>query len=92
MLCTAGVDSMLKQKGFKDGSLRARIDLAAREHFITADMVKWAYQVRLDATEHRHAEEGDAERCLSFALALAEVLYVLPTRVTRETETKGKAS
>jgi hypothetical protein len=91
MLCTAGVDSMLKQKGFKDGSLRARIDLAAKEHFITAEMVKWAYQVRLDANEHRHAEEGDAERCLSFALALAEVLYVLPARVSG-IETKGKAS
>jgi hypothetical protein len=93
MLCSAGVDSMLKQKGFKDGSLRARIDQAAKEHFITPDMVKWAHQVRLDATEHRHPEEGDAERCLSFALALAEALYVLPARVTRGIEqTKGKAS
>jgi hypothetical protein len=91
-LCAAGVDSMLKQRGFKDGSVKARIDQAAKEHVITADMVKWAHQVRLDAAELGHAAEGDAERCLNFALALAEVLYVLPARVTRGLEqAKGKA-
>jgi hypothetical protein len=80
--CAAGVESMLKQKGCKDGSLKARVDQAARQHFITADMAKWAHQVRLDADEHRNAGEHDARRCLNFALALAEALYVLPARVT----------
>jgi hypothetical protein len=93
VLCAAGVDLMLKQKGFKDGGLKARIDQAAKEHFITADMAKWAHQVRLDANEHRNADENDARRCLNFALALAEALYVLPARVTHGIEeTKEKVS
>jgi hypothetical protein len=93
ILCATGVELMLAHKGFKNGPLKARIDQAAKDHFITPDMAKWARQVRLDAHEHRNADEGDAERCLSFALALAEVLYVLPARITRGIqETKGKAS
>jgi hypothetical protein len=93
MLCAAGVEWMLKHKGFKDGSLKARVDQAAKENFITADMATWAHQVRLDTHEHKHADESDARRCLSFALALAEALYVLPARVTRGIEeAKGKAS
>ena len=92
-LCAAGVDAMLKQKGFKDGGLKARIDQAATEHFITADMAKWAQQVRLDGNEYGNADENDARRCLNFALALAEALYVLPARVAHGIEeTKEKVS
>jgi Domain of unknown function (DUF4145) len=99
MLCASGLDAMLKQKGLKDGSLYKRIDEAAKTHLIT-DMAKWAHQVRLDANEPRHADEEaalptqeDAQRCLTFALALAEVLFVLPARVTRGIEeTKDKAT
>ena len=50
-------------------------------------------QVRLDANDQRHADEAaplptqqDAARSLGFALALADVLCVIPARVTRGIE------
>ena len=90
MLAASAVDAMLKAKGYKDGSLYQRIKEAAAGHIITADMATWAHQVRLDANDQRHADESasfptreEAQRSLDFALALAEILFVLPTRVTR---------
>jgi len=84
------VDAMLKAKGLTAGSLYERIDQAAKDQLITADMSKWAHQVRLDANDQRHSDAAapfpsndDARRCLDFALALAEVMFVLPARVTR---------
>ncbi len=98
VMSASAIDSMLKTKGYKDGTLYARIDKAPQDHVITPDMAKWAHQVRLDANDQRHADEGaplpsqtDAERCAQFALALAEVMFVLPSRVTRgiqETKTQ----
>ncbi len=80
----------LKAKGLREGSLYSRVDQAAKEHLLAEDMARWAHQVRLDANAQRHADENaplptpdDAKRCLDFALALAEVLFVLPARVTR---------
>ena len=90
MLAASAVDAMLKAKGYKDGSLYQRIKEAAAGHIITADMATWAHQVRLDANDQRHADESasfptreEAQRSLDFALTLAEILFVLPTRVTR---------
>jgi len=93
VMSASAIDAMLKKRGWSDGTLYARIDKAAEDHLITADMAKWAHQVRLDANEQRHADEAaplpgreDAERCFTFALALAEFLFVLPARVTRGIE------
>ena len=93
MLCASAVDAILKNKDFKDGSLYDRINQAAKTNLITADMAKWAHQVRLDANDQRHSEEtaqlptpAEAERSLRFAIALAEVLYVIPAQVTRGIE------
>ena len=93
MLCASAVDAILKGHGLKDGSLYDRIDKAKDQGLITDGMAKWAHQVRLDANDQRHADDAaplpsqkDAELCLSFALALAEVLYVIPARVTRGVE------
>lgn len=90
MVSASAVDSMLKQCDLSDGNLYHRIDKAAANHLITAGMAKWAHQVRLDANDQRHADETaslptmeDAVRCFDFALALAEVLFVLPARVTQ---------
>lgn len=90
MLTASAVDAMLKDKGYKDGSLNSRIDLAARDHLITAEMAAWAHEVRLDANDQRHADEGaalpsetDAAKAIEFASALAQFLYVLPARVER---------
>ena len=81
---------MLKDKGLKAGSLSARIDQAASNHLITAEMAAWAHETRLEANDQRHADEtaelpsaADAKKVLAFANALAEFLYVLPARVER---------
>lgn len=90
MLCASAVDAMLKAHGYKGGTLYQRIDKAAAEHLITEEMARWAHHVRLEANEPRHADEdvppstaNDARRCISFAKALAEILFVLPSRVQR---------
>jgi hypothetical protein len=90
MLCASGVDAMLKIKGYTEGSLYSRIEKAAADHLITPDMAAWAHEVRLDANDQRHADQAvalpnqqDAIRVLDFANALAEFLFVLPSRVQR---------
>lgn len=88
MLAASAVDSMLKSKNYKEGSLYGRINKAAQDHLITEGMSKWAHKVRLDANDQRHADEvaglpnsHDAQRTVDFALALAEFLFVLPSKV-----------
>ena len=90
MLAASAIDAMLKAKDFREGSLFARINQAATDHLITPEMAEWAHSVRLDANEPRHADEAaplptteDARRSLDFAQALAEFLFVLPSRVSR---------
>jgi hypothetical protein len=90
MLTASAVDAMLKEKGYKEGSLNNRIDAAAKNHLITEEMAAWAHEIRLDANEQRHADEGatlpsgaDAVKVIEFANALAQFLYVLPARVER---------
>lgn len=90
MLAASAVDAMLKEKGYKDGSLFSRIDKASVNHLITAEMATWAHQVRLEANDERHADDGaelpdenDARLSVDFAKALAEFLFVLPSKVTR---------
>ncbi len=90
MLSAASIDAMLKAKSFKEGNLYSRIENASTAHLITPEMAKWAHEVRLDANEQRHADDNaplpnydDARRAIDFALALAEFLFVLPSRVTR---------
>jgi hypothetical protein len=91
MLAASAVDAMLKAKGYREeGSLYARINRAAEDHVITREMAEWAHTVRLDANEPRHADDGaplpgldQAKRSIDFALALAELLFVLPSRVRR---------
>jgi len=90
MLAASSVDAMLKDKGFTEGTLNSRIDAAASAHQITPEMAAWAHDVRLDANDQRHADEGaalpdetDAAKSVEFASALAQFLYVLPARVER---------
>ena len=93
MLAASAVDAMLKLKGYNDGSLYSRIEKAASDHVITQDMAKWAHEVRLEANDQRHADQAasfpssdDASRAIDFASALAEILFVLPSRVQRGME------
>ena len=90
MLAASSIDAMLKDKGYKDGNLNSRIKLAAEDNLITEEMAAWAHDVRLDANDQRHADEGaslptpaEAEKTIEFASALAQFLYVLPAMVTR---------
>ena len=99
MLAASAVDAMLKAKNFKKGSLYERIDIAASEHLITSDMAKWAHEVRLDANDQRHADEdtvmsdtNDAKRCVDFAIALAEFMFVLPAKVQTGIENASNAN
>lgn len=90
MLAASAVDSMLKLKNYTDGSLYTRIEKAVEDHVITQDMATWAHEVRLDANGQRHADQAanmptsqDAKRVIDFATSLAEILFVLPSRVQR---------
>ena len=90
MLAASAVDAMLKHKLYKDGSLYTRINKAADDHLITKEMAEWAHDVRLDANDERHVEEkaslpdqANAKKCVEFAKALGEFLFVLPDRVER---------
>ncbi len=97
MLAASAVDAMLKAKAYKNGSLYSRIDKAAEDHVITNEMAQWAHEVRLDANEQRHADEAvsspsqeDARRCVDFAVALGQFMFVLPARVEKGiSEAKG---
>jgi hypothetical protein len=93
MLAASAVDEMLKQKGFVGGSLYRRIDQAKKGHVITGEMALWAHQVRLEANGQRHSDEEtplpdkeDAKQSLDFVTALAEFLFVLPSKVKRGLE------
>jgi Domain of unknown function (DUF4145) len=97
MLAASAVDAMLKAKGYQDGSsLYSRIKSAANDHLITADMALWAHHVRLEANNPRHADEDEphatstgAAQAVDFASALANILFVLPSRVTRGLKEAG---
>jgi hypothetical protein len=88
MLAASSVDAMLKANSYKDGNLFSRINKAVEDHLITPEMAQWAHEIRLDANDQRHANDDvalpsseDAGRCIDFALALGEFLFVLPSRV-----------
>jgi len=90
MLSASAVDAMLKEKKYKTGSLYDRIDKAVEKNLITAAMAEWAHEVRLDANDERHADDDaelpeieDGERCVDFATALGQFMFVLPARITR---------
>jgi len=90
MLAASSVDAMLKEKELTSGSLYSRINTASEQHLITAEMADWAHEVRLDANDERHADqsstlptEEDAKRVIEFTKALAQFLFVLPSKVQR---------
>ena len=96
MLAASAVDELLKQKGYKIGNLYPRIDKAAKDGTITKEMAKWAHQVRLDANNQRHADEDtllpteeEAKQSIELAAALAEFMFVLPSKVNKGLERSG---
>ena len=90
MLTASAVDSMLKAKGYTEGTLYARIDKARVDGVITTEMAAWAHEIRLDANDNRHADESlpmptaeTARKVVEFANALAQFMFVLPGRIER---------
>jgi hypothetical protein len=88
VMAASAVDSMLKERGYQEGSLYRRIDKAVEDHLLTEGMGKWAHAVRLEANAVRHADAEDphltapeAKRVVDFAFALGDFLYVLTSRV-----------
>lgn len=95
MVCSSALDVMLQGKGIEKSKddLYTRIKKAAQKNLITEDMAKWAHQIRLVANESRHPDKDvsaatlvEARQSLEFTLALAEILYALPARVTKGLE------
>ncbi len=93
VLAASAVDSMLKAKGYKEGSLYSRIDKAASDHLITDGMAKWAHHVRLESNSQRHADDSDplptvedARRVIKFTDALVQFLFVLPALIDQGIE------
>jgi hypothetical protein len=92
MLCASSVDAMLKAKRYDDPkqSLYKRIEKASSDQLITEGMKDWAHEIRLDANDQRHADQGvtlpttaDAQRNIEFAQALGQFLFALPARVAQ---------
>lgn len=90
MLAASAIDAMLKDRGYKEGTLYNRIRVATDDAVLTEEMAQWAHTIRLSANEPRHADDNydgatpdDAEQIIAFTRALGEYLYVLPARVAR---------
>jgi len=95
VMSASAIDAMLKEHELKDGSLYKRIDDAVTQGILTKGMAQWAHRVRIDSNNPRHADEEaapmsleDARRAFDFAEALAEILFVLPSRMPANGETK----
>jgi hypothetical protein len=93
MLCASSVDAILKEKNLTEGSLYKRIDEAYQQGILTIDMKTWAHQVRLEANDQRHSDNdsthatiAQAKQAIEFTKTLAEILFVLPSKVTRGLE------
>ena len=92
-MAASAVDAMLKDKGYTEGGVFARINQAKEDGILTAGMAEWANHVRLEANRPRHADADDphvsvdeAKACLDFAEALGNFLFVITARVRRGLE------
>ena len=90
LLVVSAIDSMLKAKGYVEGSLYERVQEASRDHLITAGMASWALQVRLGVNDRRPVDldepipsSEEAKESVAFAHALATSLQMLPSGVVR---------
>lgn len=89
----SAVDAMLKELGYVEGSVYARIDEALKDNRLTEGMADWAHSVRLGSNRPRHADKEDphvtpeeAQQSLEFAEALGNFLFVLSAKIKRGIE------
>lgn len=99
MVAGSSVDAMLKDKGYEEGSVYARINEAVEDRVLTPDMGEWAHSVRLAANNPRHADLSsphatfdEAKAALEFVRSLGLFLYVLPAQVRRGKEQAKQAT
>lgn len=99
MVAGSAVDAMLKELGYKEGSLYARIDQAVADHKLTEGMGAWAHAVRLDSNRPRHVDDEkphvtpqQATQSVEFAEALGNFLFVLMKQIKRGTKAATEAS
>ena len=90
MLAGSAVDAMLKEKGYADGSVYARIEKASKDSILTEAMSDWAHAVRLASNNPRHADLNaphatpeEAKATIEFTIALGQFLFVLPAKIAR---------
>ncbi len=90
VMAGSAVDAMLKHHELVEGSVYSRIDEAVDQHILTADMGKWAHEVRLGSNRPRHSDKENphvspqqARQSVEFAEALGHFLFVLSSRVNR---------
>lgn len=90
VMAGSAVDAMLKDRGYKDGSLYSRIDKALADNLLTKGMADWAHEVRLGSNRPRHADaekphvsSDEAQQSVEFAEALGNFLFVLTAKIDR---------
>jgi hypothetical protein len=90
VMAGSAVDAMLKDLGYKDGSLYSRIDKALDDNLLTKGMAEWAHEVRLGSNRPRHADAekphvsaDEAKQSVEFAEALGNFLFVLTAKIDR---------
>jgi len=90
VMAGSAVDAMLKDLGFRSGSVYSRIDEALGANQLTQGMADWAHSVRLGSNRPRHADEDrphvtetEALQSVEFAEALGTFLFVLTARIQR---------
>ncbi len=98
VMAGSAVDAMLKELGYRDGSVYDRIKRAVEEHKLTEGMGTWAHEVRLGANRPRHADAehphvsiDEARQSVEFAEALGYFLFVLTKQVQRGEMAAAKA-
>jgi hypothetical protein len=88
MLAASAILAMLKAKGHKSSQLFEAINLAIKAKELTPELAAWAHKLRLDANDPRHADDNsphrsveEARELVAFATMLAEIWFVLPTKI-----------
>jgi len=97
VMAGSAVDAMLKELGYTEGSVYARIDQAVNDNTLTQAMADWAHWVRLGANRPRHADKDaphisaeEAAQAVEFADALAYFLFALTEKIRRGIEKAAK--
>ena len=88
LLVESAIDAMLREYGYREGSIGLRLDRASNEQLIPAGMLQWAQQLRFgcncpSGTHKPLPTLDDAKDAVEFGLAMAEWLFVLPARIQR---------